>query len=137
MLSHFRCSCGKCSTTLLQNPNECLCCQDIEQCVESLSDKWVLEDLQTAPECITLHPAFGTVCLDRWLLRLAAGKYTTIDKKRYLQTTFWRHLFQRRIFIFSFGGVDTYLGGGCCLLWSGPGGNARKGQGKSLTKFVF
>ena len=45
---------------------------------------------------------------------------------------------QRRIFIFSFGGVDKYLGGGgCCLLCLGPGGNARKGQGKSLTKFVF
>jgi hypothetical protein len=44
-----------------------------------------------------------------------------------------------RIFIFSFGGVDKYLGGGggCCLLWPGPGGNARKSQGKSLTKFVF
>ncbi|CAB3993312.1 Hypothetical predicted protein [Paramuricea clavata] len=38
---------------------------DIEQCVESLSDKWVREDLQNAPECITLHLAFGTVCLDR------------------------------------------------------------------------
>jgi hypothetical protein len=45
---------------------------------------------------------------------------------------------QRRMFIFSFGGgVDKYLGGCCCLLWPGRGGNARKGQGKSLTKFVF
>jgi hypothetical protein len=35
------------------------------------------------------------------------------------------------------GGVDKYLGGCCCLLWPGRGGNARKGQGKSLTKFVF
>ena len=43
----------------------------------------------------------------------------------------------RRIFIFSFGGVDKYLGGCCCLLWPGRGGNARKGQGKSLTKFVL
>ena len=42
-----------------------------------------------------------------------------------------------RIFIFSFGGVDKYLGGCCCLLWPGRGGNAQKGQGKSLTKFVL
>ena len=40
--------------------------------------------------------------------------------------------------IFVRGGVDKYLGGGCCcLLWPGRGGNAWKGQGKSLTKFVF
>jgi hypothetical protein len=36
-------------------------------------------------------------------------------------------------------GVDKYLGVGgcCCLLWPGRGGNAQKGQGKSLTKLVF
>jgi hypothetical protein len=34
-------------------------------------------------------------------------------------------------------GVDKYLRGCCCLLWPGHGGNAGKGQGKSLTKFVF
>ena len=38
---------------------------------------------------------------------------------------------------FRSGGVDKYLGGCCCLLWPGRGGNAWKGQGKSLTKFVF
>ena len=36
------------------------------------------------------------------------------------------------------GWINIWGGGGCCcLLWPGPGGNARKGQGKSLTKFVF
>ena len=54
--------------------------------MESLSDKWVLEDMETAPKCITLHPAFATVCLDRWTLRLAAGKYRTIDRSSYRQT---------------------------------------------------
>jgi hypothetical protein len=50
---------------------------------------------------------------------------------------FWGHV-QRRIFIFSFRGwINIWGGGCCCLLWPGPGGNARKGQGKSLTKFVF
>jgi hypothetical protein len=34
------------------------------------------------------------------------------------------------------GGVDKYLGC-CCLLWPGRGGNARKGQGKSLTNFFL
>ena len=40
---------------------------------------------------------------------------------------------QRRIFIFSFGGVDKYLGEVLLLALAG----ARKGQGKSLTKFVL
>jgi hypothetical protein len=39
--------------------------------------------------------------------------------------------------IFVRGGVDKYLGGCCSLLWPGRGGNAQKGQGKSLTKFVL
>jgi len=82
----IRCSCGKCSTTWLQNANECCCCQDIEKCVEALSDEWVLEEMKAAPGCITLHPSFKTVCLERWSLRLAAGKYKTIDKKSYQQS---------------------------------------------------
>jgi hypothetical protein len=34
------------------------------------------------------------------------------------------------------GGWINIWGGCCCLLWPGPGGNARKVQGKSLTKFA-
>lgn len=67
--------------TFLQNANECYCCQDMEKCIEALSDEWVLQDMQQAPACITLHPAFITVCLDR----LSAGKYRTIDRKSYRQ----------------------------------------------------
>ena len=33
--------------------------------------------------------------------------------------------------------MDKYLGGAAASFGPGPGGNARKGQGKSLTKFVF
>jgi hypothetical protein len=81
--SYSRRFCGFCSITFLQNANECSCCQDMEKCVESLSDKWVPQDLETAPKCITLHPAFNTICLDRWSLRLASGKFRTIDKRSY------------------------------------------------------
>ena len=82
----LRCSCGKCSTAFLQNANECCCCKDMEKCVEALSDDWVLQEMQTVPECITFHPAFKTVCLERWSLRLSAGKYRRIDRKSYRQT---------------------------------------------------
>lgn len=58
----------------------------MEKCIEALTDELVLREVQTEPECITLHPAFKTVCLNPWSLRLSAGKYRTIDKKSYHQT---------------------------------------------------
>ena len=52
----------------------------MDKCDQSLSDEWVPQGSE-AQKCITLHPAFNTACLDRWSLRLASGKYRTIDKK--------------------------------------------------------
>ena len=69
----------RCSTTWLQYANEW-------ECLEALSDNWVLEEMKAAPGCVTLHPTFKIVCLERWSLRLAAGKYRTIDKKSYQQS---------------------------------------------------
>ena len=45
-----------------------------------------IEEMKAAPGCVTLHPTFKIVCLERWSLRLAAGKYRTIDKKSYQQS---------------------------------------------------
>ena len=56
-----------------------------DKCAQSLSDEWVPQGME-AQKCITLHPAFDTVYLDRWSLRLASEKYRTIDKKSYQQT---------------------------------------------------
>ena len=69
----------RCSTTWLQNANKC-------ECVEALSDNWVIEEMKAFPGCVTLHPPFKIVCLERWSLRLAAGKYRTFDKKSYQQS---------------------------------------------------
>ena len=56
------------------------------ECAQSLLDEWVLQLSLEAQKCIILHPAFNTVCLDSFSLRLASGKYRTIDKKSYQQT---------------------------------------------------
>jgi len=58
-----RSSCGNCALDRLQNPGECLCCKEIEKCVESLRSAAVLNEVEVSPECITLHPGFGVVCL--------------------------------------------------------------------------
>ena len=48
----------------------------------------VLQDIGSDVEltCVTEHPGFQPVCLQKWSLRLAAGKYKTKGKKTYRQT---------------------------------------------------
>lgn len=80
------CKCGNCCVDLLQNAMECQCCHEIEGCVQSLSCNLVLRELHSPPGCVTLHPGFRPVCLNRWSLRSAAAKYKTQDGTRYRQT---------------------------------------------------
>ncbi|XP_028514670.1 uncharacterized protein LOC114574981 [Exaiptasia diaphana] len=80
------CKCGNCNRTHLENINECFCCLEIDECVRALSDKLVLEDTSEPPCCITLHPGFSPVCLEKWSLRTAAAKYKRQDRTRYKQT---------------------------------------------------
>ncbi|CAH3185598.1 unnamed protein product, partial [Porites lobata] len=81
-----KCSCGNCALDRLQNPGECLCYKEIEKCVESLGSTAVLNEVEISPECITLHPGFSVVCLNRWFLRSAASKYKRIHGTKYRQT---------------------------------------------------
>ena len=87
-LLNFRCKCGNCNIALLQNISECYCCCELEDCEESMKSDLVLQDL--APDvnltCITEHPGFQPVCLQKWSLRLAADKFKTKGKERYRQT---------------------------------------------------
>ena len=48
----------------------------------------VIEDIPdgTVLKCVTQHPGFNTVCLDKWSLRMAAETLKTKDKRRYRQT---------------------------------------------------
>ena len=83
-----RCTCGNCSRELLTNISECYCCKEIEGCCEALTSDIVREDLVEGQElaCITQHPGFRPVCLEKWSLRLAASKYKTRDRQRYKKT---------------------------------------------------
>ena len=65
------------------NEKEAQCCQEIEGCVEGLRADLVLEEVGEVPQCITLHPGFGPVCLAPWSLRLAGRKFRKIDGKKY------------------------------------------------------
>ena len=85
----YRCKCGNCGINLLANSHECLCCSELEGCEEALKNEEVLEDLKAEGlldvKCITQHPGFSQVCLQKWSLKLAADKYKTKSKSRYRQ----------------------------------------------------
>lgn len=82
------CTCGKCERDLLTNISECYCCKELEGCVESLTSEIVLEDLEEGQQlcCVTEHPGFRPVCLEKWSLRLAGGKYRTKAREYYKKT---------------------------------------------------
>ncbi|XP_067050142.1 uncharacterized protein [Acropora muricata] len=80
------CKCGNCHLDLLQNANECQCCQGIDGCKESLNSELVLCEVNSNPNCVILHPGFYPVCLNRWSLRSAAAKYRAQDGTKYRQT---------------------------------------------------
>lgn len=82
----IRCKCGFCQVTLLQNPLEAWCCQELKSVAESLTHQSVLADLSTIPCCVTLHPGFRPVCLEKWSLKMAARKYKTREQRRYRET---------------------------------------------------
>ena len=47
----------------------------------------VLQDIapDVTLQCVTEHPGFNPVCLQKWSLRLAAAKFKTKGKKQYKQ----------------------------------------------------
>lgn len=88
MFVFFRCTCGNCVITSLQNISECYCCSELEGCQDSMKSDLVLEDIgaDVTLKCVTEHPGFRPVCLQKWSLRLAAGRYKTKGKQTYRQT---------------------------------------------------
>lgn len=87
LFSIARCECGNCSVFLLQNISECYCCKELEGCGESLETDLVQQDFSpnTSLNCVTDHPGFNPVCLQKWSLRMAAGKFKTKGKQQYRQ----------------------------------------------------
>ena len=52
-----------------------------------MSSELVLQDTNAETlKCITQHPGFNPVCLQKWSLRMAADQFKTKAKERYRQT---------------------------------------------------
>ena len=72
-----RCSCGNCSIEVVCKPEECLCCKEIDRCGE------VMENFGEEQGCITSHPGFQDVCLNRYVLEVASLSLKTRSGKSY------------------------------------------------------
>jgi len=53
-----------------------------------MSSEIVVQDTlrETILKCITQHPGFNAVCLEKWSLHMAAEQVKTKYKRRYRQT---------------------------------------------------
>ena len=59
----------------------------------TISSFEVMEDLEGKKlDCVMEHPAFVSICLNKWCLRLSADKYKKKDGKRYRKTGFENEL---------------------------------------------
>ena len=56
--------------------------------MESMQSDLVVQDIGEGVKlsCITEHPGFSPVCLEKWNLMLASSKYKTKGKHKYTQT---------------------------------------------------
>ena len=56
---------------------ECRRCMEVNRCIERM------EEVEKDVQCITMHPGFGSVCLERWVLQTAGIGLKTKFKKSY------------------------------------------------------
>lgn len=72
-----RCKYSCCSLEAITKPEECICCKEIDRISE------VMGQLDLEDRCITLHPGFQDVCLNRWVLEVASLNLKTKVGKSY------------------------------------------------------
>ena len=79
-LIYFRCTCGNCQ--ILNRNEECTCCSEFSQFCDKNREAVETGEVAEAPVCITQHPGFQAVCLNKWVLQTAWYQY----KQQYSQS---------------------------------------------------
>ena len=54
---------------------ESICCKEVERVVGKMDGYAEGDEDASSLDCITSHPGFGTVCLDKWVLETAYYQY--------------------------------------------------------------
>ena len=77
----------------------CVCCQEIEQVKNKLTKAVTCGECQEQPTCITQHPGFHPVCINRWVLQTAWYQYKQQYKEPYdgPENKLFRHIAYRQL----------------------------------------
>jgi len=80
-LSQNRCTCGNCQ--VLGRVEACICGEEIEALENKLVEAVTSGECEEQPQCITQHPGFHAVCINRWVLQVAWYQYKQQYKASY------------------------------------------------------
>ena len=81
LVSLFRCTCENCQ--IKGRVESCVCCQEIEAVNNKLIEAVTSGECEEKPSCITQHPGFHPVCINRWVLQTAWYQYKQQYKHPY------------------------------------------------------
>ena len=79
--SQNRCTCGNCQ--VLGRVEACICCHEIEAVQNKNIEAVTSGECEEQPQCITQHPGFHPVCINRWVLQVAWYQYKQQYKAAY------------------------------------------------------
>ena len=71
--SQNRCTCGNCQ--VLGRVEACIRCHEIEAVQNKNIEAVTSGECEEQPQCITQHPGFHPVCINRWVLQVAWYQY--------------------------------------------------------------
>ncbi|XP_046863461.1 P2X purinoceptor 7-like [Xenia sp. Carnegie-2017] len=91
------CQCGNCQ--IMDNNEECLCCKEISNICDKNLEAVETNETTEVPLCITQHPGFEPVCLNRWVLQTAWYQYKQQYEVAYdgPEDKLYRHIAYRQL----------------------------------------
>ena len=94
---YFRCTCENCQ--ILNRNEECTCCSEFPEICNKNREAVEMGEVADTPVCITQHPGFQAVCLNRWVLQTAWYQYKQQYHQPYEgpQHKFNRHIAYRQL----------------------------------------
>ena len=90
----------------------CICCQEIEQVKNKLNEAVTSGECEEEPTCITQHPGFHPVCINRWVLQTAWYQYKQQYKESFdgPEDKIYRHIAYRQLARWCWGILARKLG---------------------------